>query len=45
LENIFRKDEVVGDETFSQDQAVSGSDKIHNGYFKVDAVLKERTDK
>jgi len=45
LENVYREDEISGAETLTQDQALSGSDKIHNGYFKVDAVLKERTDK
>jgi aspartyl-tRNA(Asn)/glutamyl-tRNA(Gln) amidotransferase subunit C len=45
LENVTRTDVVVGENVFSGDQAISGSDKIHNGYFIVDAVLKERSDK
>jgi aspartyl-tRNA(Asn)/glutamyl-tRNA(Gln) amidotransferase subunit C len=45
LENVTRSDLVKAENIFSQDQAISGSDKIHNGYFIVDAVLKERSDK
>jgi aspartyl-tRNA(Asn)/glutamyl-tRNA(Gln) amidotransferase subunit C len=44
LENAFRDDEING-QSFSQDAALSGSDKIHNGYFKVPAILEGRTDK
>jgi len=45
LENIFRKDEVKPDQILSQDAALSGSEEIYNGYFKVDAILTERSDK
>lgn len=45
LENVYREDEVNVDRSLSQDDAVSGSDKIHNGYFKVKAILEGRTDK
>jgi aspartyl-tRNA(Asn)/glutamyl-tRNA(Gln) amidotransferase subunit C len=45
LENVFRQDEVKPENCLSQDAAVSGSDKIYNGYFKVKAILTERTDK
>jgi aspartyl-tRNA(Asn)/glutamyl-tRNA(Gln) amidotransferase subunit C len=45
LENVTRSDLINGDNSFGQEQTLSGSDKIYNGYFKVDAVLKERTDK
>jgi aspartyl-tRNA(Asn)/glutamyl-tRNA(Gln) amidotransferase subunit C len=45
LENVYREDLVKSDNTLTQDQATSGSDKTHNGYFKVPAILSERTDK
>ncbi len=45
LENVDRPDEVKGERILTQEQAISGSDKVHNGYFKVDAILSERSDK
>jgi aspartyl-tRNA(Asn)/glutamyl-tRNA(Gln) amidotransferase subunit C len=45
LENVLRSDEVNPANSLSQDDALSGTDKIHNGYFKVDAILSERSDK
>jgi aspartyl-tRNA(Asn)/glutamyl-tRNA(Gln) amidotransferase subunit C len=45
LENVFRTDEVKSENCLSQDAVVAGSDKIFNGYFKVKAILTERTDK
>ena len=45
LENVFRQDEVKEENCLSQDEAVSGTDKLYNGYFKVKAILTERTDK
>lgn len=45
LENVSRDDKVVSDASLSQEQATSGTDKTYNGYFKVEAILKERTDK
>ena len=45
LENIHRPDEVNEKNCLSQDQALSGIDKAHNGYFKVKAILNERSDK
>ncbi len=45
LENVFREDRVMSEKSLSQDEATSGSDKIYNGYFKVAAILSERTDK
>lgn len=44
-ENVTRKDEPKGDHSLTQEEALSGSDKIHNGYFKVKAVLSLRSDK
>lgn len=45
LENIFRSDEIIGDNRLSQEEALSGSENVYNGYFKVAAILSERTDK
>ncbi len=45
LENVYRQDEVEGEKSFTQEQALSGTDKTYNGYFKVKAILSERTDK
>ena len=45
LENVFRRDEIKSENCLSQEAAVAGSDKIYNGYFKVKAILTERTDK
>ena len=42
LENIFRTDEIKP-VSFTQDEALSGSDKTHNGYFVVDAVLDKES--
>lgn len=45
LENVFRDDTPSPNGSLTQEEAVNGSDKVHNGMFKVDAILKERTDK
>ncbi len=45
LTNIFRTDVVTTEGALSQDEALSGTEEIHNGYFKVKAILEERTDK
>ena len=45
LTDVVRKDLVSGGELLSQDEALSGTDATHNGYFKVDAILSERSDK
>lgn len=45
LENVTRSDLVKTDNSLTQDQALNGTDKIYNGYFKVKAILTERTDK
>lgn len=42
-ENVTRKD--VAGSSLKLDEVTSGSEEIHNGYFKVDAILSERTDK
>ncbi len=45
LENVYREDETDSTNVLSQDAATGGTDKIYNGYFKVGAILTERTDK
>ncbi len=44
LTNVKRTDEVKS-EGLTQEQALSGTDKIQNGYFIVPGILEERTDK
>jgi aspartyl-tRNA(Asn)/glutamyl-tRNA(Gln) amidotransferase subunit C len=44
LTNIQREDVVVPS-SIDRDGAISGTDNTHNGYFKVKAILTERTDK
>lgn len=45
LTNVFREDIVTSNQSLTQDQALSGTDKTHNGFFKVPAILEGRTDK
>jgi aspartyl-tRNA(Asn)/glutamyl-tRNA(Gln) amidotransferase subunit C len=45
LENVYREDEIQPDKVLTAEEALSGSDKIYNGYFKVKAILEGRTDK
>lgn len=45
LENIYREDEPRTKQSLTNDEALSGTDKTYNGYFVVDAILSERTDK
>lgn len=45
LTNVLRTDEIKTDQIFSQDEALSGTDETYNGYFKVPAILSERSDK
>jgi aspartyl-tRNA(Asn)/glutamyl-tRNA(Gln) amidotransferase subunit C len=45
LVGVTRIDATSGEELLTQDEAISGSDKTHNGYFKVKAILSERSDK
>lgn len=45
LENVFRDDEIKTNKILSQDAALSGTEEIYNGYFKVRAILSERSDK
>ncbi len=45
LTDIYRGDMVRTERILTQDEALSGTDKIYNGYFKVKAILSERSDK
>jgi aspartyl-tRNA(Asn)/glutamyl-tRNA(Gln) amidotransferase subunit C len=45
LENVYREDKVSDNQSLSQEEATSGSDKTYNGYFKVPAILSGRSDK
>lgn len=44
LINVLRADEVK-QSSIDQDGALSGTDNSYNGYFKVGAILSERSDK
>ena len=41
-ENVLREDRVINEQTLSLDDALSGTEEVFNGYFKVDAVLAEK---
>lgn len=45
LENVYREDKAENSKSLNQDEAISGTDNTHNGYFKVKAILEGRTDK
>jgi aspartyl-tRNA(Asn)/glutamyl-tRNA(Gln) amidotransferase subunit C len=45
LEDVYRKDEIIPTGSLTQEEALSGSDKVYNGYFKVKAILEGRADK
>jgi aspartyl-tRNA(Asn)/glutamyl-tRNA(Gln) amidotransferase subunit C len=45
LTNVYRKDEVDSTNILSNDAALGGTDKSYNGFFKVGAILSERSDK
>lgn len=43
LEDVYRKDEVETKSVLSQEEATSGTEAVHNGYFKVKTILAEKT--
>jgi len=45
LTDVFRSDELKGQDNISKEKALSGTEKIHNGYFVVSAVLSQRGEK
>jgi len=42
LENVMREDVIDPMRILSQEQALSGTEKTHNGYFVVDMVLENK---
>lgn len=40
LENVTRDDKIAFEDRLFQHDALSGTEKVHNGYFVVDAVLR-----
>lgn len=45
LEDVYRNDEVAHGIPLTEEEATGGSASVHNGYFKVKAILAGRTDK
>lgn len=45
LEDVYRPDEADAENCLTKDEALAGTDKIYKGYFKVGAILSERSDK
>lgn len=41
LKNVFRKDEIDEKDSLSQKDALSGTEDVHNGYFKVPAIFEK----
>ncbi len=41
LTNVFREDEVEPTRGLKQDEALAGTEKTHNGYFMVSALLNK----
>ncbi len=42
LENVSRQDKRNTETVLSQDEALSGTESVQNGYFVVDAVFESR---
>lgn len=42
VENVSRRDEIQAELVLSQERALSGTEEIYNGYFKVDAVIDKQ---
>ena len=40
LQSVVRKDKVEIEDCLNQKEALSGSEKVHNGYFVVPAILE-----
>lgn len=45
LENIFRTDEVKNENCLNQDEALSGTENVENGLFKVKVIIPEEVGK
>ena len=44
LENIHKKDVIEVDQALTEKEALSGTEKVHNNYFKVPGVIDPRTE-
>lgn len=44
LENVTREDKASTANSLTQEQSLSGTEKVHNGYFVVDAILTPKGD-
>jgi aspartyl-tRNA(Asn)/glutamyl-tRNA(Gln) amidotransferase subunit C len=42
LENVFRTDELKNDQLLTPTEAISGTEEVHNDFFKVGAILKDK---
>lgn len=42
LENVLRIDSINSEVVLSQDEALSGTESVQNGYFVVDAIFKPK---
>lgn len=45
LSDVYREDQIKPEAVLTQDETLSGTEETYNGYFKVKAILTERTDK
>ena len=45
IENVLGEDKEKPDNSLEQKDALSGTEKVYNGYFIVPMVLEERSDK
>jgi len=43
LTNVAREDKVVSENILTHEQALSGTDNIHNGMIKVSKILQNRS--
>lgn len=43
LQNVSNKDKVELENCLNQEDALSGSEEVHNGYFVVPAILEEKS--
>lgn len=41
LENVLREDEIDPSRIFTQEEALSGAKRTHNGFFVVDQILEK----
>ena len=44
LENVSKDDQRQSSRDLKQEEALSGTEKVHNGYFVVPGILEERSD-